>query len=273
MANTSISGLTGGAAVAAGDLFPDVQTVGVGPVKVTAAQLKTFMSASPTLVAPVVITEAVGSSALTLNGATQTSSFPVLSATQRWNNAATTFTAWKLNVTDTASAAGSLLLDLQVGAVSKVSVDKYGNLVLGSSATVLPGAPGSTVAAINADLNIWNDVYMNDANSRLNLRSAMTLGWQSGAAATTGAPDSAFSRISAGIIGVGTGAQGSTAGQLSMAVSRVVPQATLPGTPTAGMIVAVNTATAPTPGVVLALGGAAYALAWYNNAQWTVIGN
>ena len=43
MANKSISELTAGAAVSATDLFPDVQTVGVGPVKVTAAQIKTYV--------------------------------------------------------------------------------------------------------------------------------------------------------------------------------------------------------------------------------------
>lgn len=53
MANTRISDLAAGAAVSATDLFPDVQTVGIGPVKVTAAQLKTFTSASPTLVTPI----------------------------------------------------------------------------------------------------------------------------------------------------------------------------------------------------------------------------
>lgn len=37
------------------------------------------------------------------------------SATATWNNGAVTFTARKVNVTDTASAAGSLLDDLQVG--------------------------------------------------------------------------------------------------------------------------------------------------------------
>ena len=60
MANTSISGLAAGAAVAATDLLPNVQTVGVGPVKTTAAQLKTFMSASPTLVTPALGTPASG---------------------------------------------------------------------------------------------------------------------------------------------------------------------------------------------------------------------
>lgn len=41
-----------------------------------------------------------------------------------WANGATTFTAIKMNVTDTASAAGSLLLDMQVGGVSRFSVNK-----------------------------------------------------------------------------------------------------------------------------------------------------
>ena len=49
MANTSISNLAAGAAVAATDLLPNVQTAGVGPVKTTAAQLKTYMNASPVI--------------------------------------------------------------------------------------------------------------------------------------------------------------------------------------------------------------------------------
>lgn len=42
MANLPISGLASGAAVSDTDLFPDVQTGGVGPVKVTASQIKTY---------------------------------------------------------------------------------------------------------------------------------------------------------------------------------------------------------------------------------------
>jgi len=53
-----------------------------------------------------------------------TASTPVLSLDQTWNNASVTFTAMKLDVTDTASAAGSLLMDLQVGGASKFKVDK-----------------------------------------------------------------------------------------------------------------------------------------------------
>lgn len=44
-----------------------------------------------------------------------------------WNNALTTFKARVFNVTDTASDAGSLLDDLQVGGVSKWSVRKDGS--------------------------------------------------------------------------------------------------------------------------------------------------
>lgn len=60
MANTSISNLAAGAAVSATDVVPNVQTTGVGPVKTTAAQLKTFMSNSPTLVTPVLGTPSSG---------------------------------------------------------------------------------------------------------------------------------------------------------------------------------------------------------------------
>ena len=40
--------------------------------------------------------------------------------TDTWNDGATTFNAIKMNVTDTASASGSLLFDLQVGGASKL---------------------------------------------------------------------------------------------------------------------------------------------------------
>lgn len=48
-----------------------------------------------------------------------------------WNDAGVTFTAMKMNVTDTASAAASLLMDLQVGGVSKFAVRKDGTLPQG----------------------------------------------------------------------------------------------------------------------------------------------
>ena len=63
-----------------------------------------------------------------LTGGTVTASTPLIDATQTWNSAATVFTGLKLNVTDTASSSSSLLMDLQVGGVSRFSVQKSGAL-------------------------------------------------------------------------------------------------------------------------------------------------
>jgi hypothetical protein len=66
---------------------------------------------------------------LTIASGTKTASAPVLDITQTWNNAAVAFTGLKLNVTNTASAAASLLADLQVGGASILKVRKEGSLL------------------------------------------------------------------------------------------------------------------------------------------------
>lgn len=63
---------------------------------------------------------------ITITEGTLTSGEVMIDGTVTWNSLATTFTAWKINVTDTTSAAGSLLIDLQVGGASKFSVTKAG---------------------------------------------------------------------------------------------------------------------------------------------------
>ena len=100
------------------------------------------------------ITEVVGTSALTLVGATQTASTPVINATQTWNNAGVAFAGIKLNVTNTASAAASKLLDIQVGGASTLSVSVAGAMTLAAptagdalTLTSLAGAAGLKVNA------------------------------------------------------------------------------------------------------------------------------
>ena len=75
--------------------------------------------------------------ALTLGGGTLSgaTSYPVINATQTWNNTTTVFTGLKLNVTNTNSAAGSSLLDLQVGGASQIKIDKNGSIVFNSTFT------------------------------------------------------------------------------------------------------------------------------------------
>jgi hypothetical protein len=62
----------------------------------------------------------------------------IFNLTDSWNAGGTTFTAIKMGVTDTASAAGSLLIDLQVGGSSKFKVAKTGSVtIVGEAASAL----------------------------------------------------------------------------------------------------------------------------------------
>ncbi len=80
-----------------------------------------------------------------------------------WNDAGTTFTAIKMDVTDTASASGSKLLDLLVGGVSKISGTKAGEMLVSSGTESSPSysfvndpdtgfyqATGLVICAINS---------------------------------------------------------------------------------------------------------------------------
>jgi hypothetical protein len=69
---------------------------------------------------------AVTATELNVATGTITASNPALDATQTWNSGGVTFTGLKANITDTASAAASMLADLQVGGSSKFSVRKDG---------------------------------------------------------------------------------------------------------------------------------------------------
>lgn len=96
---------------------------------------------------------------IALNSGTITGSSPLV-FNQTWNNAATTFTGIQSNITDTASNAASLLMDLQVGGVSKFTVHKggavTGTIVIASDSFTLSGyqfyVRGSTGAAIGSNL-------------------------------------------------------------------------------------------------------------------------
>ena len=92
--------------------------------------------------------------ALTITGATLTANAPILDLTQTWNNAAVTFTGAKLNITDTASNAASLLMDLQIGGVSKGAVGKYGMFTSGTATT---NAIGSLTTSTNTTCGFYQD--------------------------------------------------------------------------------------------------------------------
>jgi hypothetical protein len=68
-----------------------------------------------------------------------------------WDDGATTFTSLKINTTDTASAAGSLLMDLQIGGASRFKVAKGGLL------SVTPAALSGSAATSSLEIaQTWN---------------------------------------------------------------------------------------------------------------------
>jgi hypothetical protein len=222
MPNAAISGLTASATnLAAADVLPVVQTTGVGPVKMTGQQLAGGLLGSTTL-----------------NGATLTASAPVLNLTQTWNNVAVTFTGFRLNVTDTASNAASLLMDLQVGGVTQASLTKAGALnvrgnilpladntvSLGSGSFRLQNVFATTAFRMGANGTFdWTDLILRRrAASNLQLgptdaasATAQTLSVQGVIAGTTNGAGANFTI--AGSQGTGSGAGGSIIFQVAPA--------------------------------------------------------
>jgi hypothetical protein len=79
----------------------------------------------------------------------------IYALTDTWNNVATTFAAIGMNVTDTASAADSKLLDMRVDGVPRFTVNKSGHVVGATFAGNLTGnVTGGTVAGLSAPIAI-----------------------------------------------------------------------------------------------------------------------
>ncbi len=114
---------------------------------------------------------------LTIATGTITTSNPV-EVTQTWNAVGVTFTGLKLNATDTASASGSLLMDLQVGGSSKFRVGKNGSATFESTVTCstsFVAGQGIYDSSYNFELN----------NNGLKVRSSRFIGFTSGASYDT----------------------------------------------------------------------------------------
>jgi hypothetical protein len=98
---------------------------------------------------------------------TLTAVLPGLNITSTWNNAAVVFTGIKENITNTASAANSLLMDLQVGGASMFSVDKGGIVSISTSGNykvlgrsiLFSGADGLWTMSNNAAVDFTRLVF------------------------------------------------------------------------------------------------------------------
>lgn len=119
--------------------------------------------------------------------------------TDTWSDGATTYTSIKMNVTDTASAAASKLIDLQIGGSSFFSVDKAGKIADATELQVdnvkldgntVSSTTGNLVidpyagAKISLDGLLWPNAD-GSANQVLSTNGAGTLSWVAQTAAFT----------------------------------------------------------------------------------------
>lgn len=161
MSNLPISSLTAGVAVSGTDLFADVQNVGVGPVKVTATQIKTFVGTGLTLTNPVL----AAGSGISINGV-YTLTFPSTAGTngQVLTTNGTGATSWtNIGVTSVGASGGTTGLTftpptitstgtfVMSGILSVANGGTSGNTPQSALANLLPSQTGNAGYALFTD--------------------------------------------------------------------------------------------------------------------------
>lgn len=158
-----------------------------------ARDVLTLNESTPQIVVPQVGDTYNMPRALTIGIGTITTAITVADLSATWNAGGVTFTGIKANITNTASASASLLMDLQVGGTSMVKFDKGGEAIFAASLSgssqalriygdtnnVRVGATGTS-----ASLNLHATTYVNVAVGSSNF---VGFGSTSASAPSTGA--------------------------------------------------------------------------------------
>lgn len=177
-----------------GGNISNIQGANVSGAVATATSATTATTATSATTAATVTTAAqpnitsVGTlTGLTVNGNTTvgraivnpgivTTNVHAFTVLQTWNNANTQFSAIEANITDTASAANSLLIDLQISNVSKFAVSKEGNVfysgVITGNGSGLSAIAGANVTGTVATATTAGTVT---TNAQPNITSVGTL--------------------------------------------------------------------------------------------------
>lgn len=111
----------------------------------------------------------LGAKSATLSTGTITTSQPVVSGTQTWNASGVTFEADTIDVTNTASASGSLLWNRKVGGTSMGKLDKAGTLTTVNHLNTGYALFGSASSGIGVSYNSGGQLDAAGTNARLAL--------------------------------------------------------------------------------------------------------
>lgn len=159
--------------------------------------------------------------------AAQTSSHPLIDATQTWNNVAIAFDAIRVNITDTASTNPSALLNLQVGGAYAFRACTSGRMDLGILAAVdtslardantfgITPAGGDTVRFLSS--TGYFDINASAAGAAFNSPGTMTIKANSGAMSLYSNGSLGATLQTTGVLAIGSGTTSGGAGILRRA--------------------------------------------------------
>lgn len=248
---------------------PGIVNIGANVVGGTAGRVL-FVGTGPVLADTAKITlpqpDVAGQGPAITAGAATTAVSP-LALTQTWNAAGITFPGLTLTITDTASAAGSLALQIlggAGGATNLLSLSKGGLLTTGDQIR-----SGGFIYTPDATGFGWlnRSTLTSSADGFIRLANAGATGFS----ILQLFSDTGISRLASGIVSIGSGANGAFDGRqkLTSTITAAVAVGALNGAPTVGEVQTVNDALAvAAKGAAVAAGGAAVCQVMWNGAAW-----
>ena len=267
MADSNIDGLSAGVAVDGTEKVPAWQAGGTVSILISA--IRTYLlGLANTWTATQTVTPAANSSAVVVGSHTHTTSNPAMDIAQTWNAAGVTFTGWKMNITNTASAAASLLIDWQVGGTTRFQFRRngtwspYSNIDAGSI-KVDDANYGLIIATTSL-----NDYWF--SNSSFRVASGKLIGF----AGTTNAVSGlvvGLGRKADKIIEINSGTAGTYPGVALNLGVQTVAQLTAASTAGQGALAFVSDATATTPRSTVAGTGANKVLVMSDGTNWLIV--
>ena len=240
----------------------------------------TLQTVTPTANRTVSIPDATGTIGL-VNGPTGSIQFNEagalngtsdFSTTLNWNNAATTFTGLKLNVTNTASAAGSNLLDLQLNGTSVTNITSAGYVRFGtgtSGAVISTGDNGFRNIQFGGSTLGSNGIGALSQGS-FNVRSTGGFAWTDGTNPTTGTLDLVLARDSAGVVKITDGSAGTGYLKLIPTTVGALTAAATVGAGTKAFVTDATNTLASHHGDVVAGGGSNFTPVYSDGTDWRI---